>query len=383
MASLGQEVLQTSFAVDQPDIVSECLTFDQEATPKIKKMKKKKKVKGAVQGGDYPSTGMSELSDPHAIQAPVPALDMIPEPEVESLPVEELELLENIPEAPEAAPELPEDIPVPEEVPEVPESQHFVYEHDFAMREKNELVESKVTTEQEVTHLPLYLPFAAQHRLMIHLQHGLEAICFSFGQRHMPEKLRAEGWDCPEAVELNIWTQEFRFAQYFKDRLPEPVQRRALLNSVANIRNYAVSRTRIDFPEMEKILASAAELAIVLGEEGSIFEKLREDVVSTNNWLVEETGQLQKRFDAKLNIFATARAKVDALEEGTRAAFEKGLLKRQNTAHAKVLMAIERAEADQLAEVIDRSVAPSSLDWVNGLENSLMLGDDSQEEGLV
>jgi predicted outer membrane protein len=152
------------------------------------------------------------------------------------------------------------------------------------------------------------------------------------------------------------------------------------LDSITNIRNYAVSRTRIDTAELKNVLASAAQLAIVFGEEGSVFEKLREDVINTNNWLGEETEQLQNTLDAKLTVIAAARAKVDALEEGTRAAFDKRLLKRQNAAHAKVLMAIERADADQPSEVTDRSVAPSSLDWVNGLENSLMLGDDSQEE---
>ncbi|KAM0230691.1 hypothetical protein ACHAP5_011297 [Fusarium lateritium] len=373
-------------------------------------MKKQKKSKSGLGREEYPSTGISEPGDPKGVETPVPASDMIPEPEVEPLPVEELEPLEYVPKEPapeepmpeEPEPEEPEYMrEVPEEEPEALENQRLAHEYVYTLTRKNgkialnsirrradpiipkEVAESRVISIQEVKHLPLYLPFAAQHRLMIHLQHRLEAICFSFGQRHMPEKLRTEGWDCPEAVELNIWTDAFLSEQYIRDRLPKPVQRRALLKSVANIRNYAVSRTRIDSAELEKILASAAELAMILGEEGSMFEKLREEVVSTNDWLAEETNQLQKRFDAKLNVLATARAKVDALEEGTRAAFDKGLSKRQNTAHAKVLMAIERAETDQLAEVIDRSIAPPSLDWVNGLENSLMLGDDSQEESLV
>lgn len=242
-----------------------------------------------------------------------------------------------------------------------------------------EVAEITVTVEQEVTPSPLYLPFSAQYRLMVHLQHKLEAICFSFGQKHMPEKLQDEGWDCPEAVELNVWTNKFRFASPFRERVPKK-HRIALLNQVSNIRNYAVSRTRIDSAELEKVLDSAAKLAMYLGEDRSLFEKLREEVVNTNSWLGEETDQLQKRLDAKLDVIAAARAKVDALEEITRAAFDKGLLKRQNAAHTKVLMAIERAEADQPADVTDRSVAPSSLDWVNGLENSLMLGEDSQEE---
>jgi hypothetical protein len=398
MVSLSDEVLRPSFTVDQPD------NFVESSPTVNKKSKKKKKYKGALYGEEYPSTRISQLGDPNGVEIPVPAPDMVLEPEVEPWPVEESipEPAEEFIPEPEPAPAEesttePDSIPEPEPAPAeesvpaeqpVPQNkQHFGFgsghNYDYGFRQNDEVADSTVTGEQEIQQSPLNLPFSAQHRLMIYLQHRLEAICFSFGQQHMPEKLRAEGWDCPEAVELNVWTNEFRSAHYFKGRLPKVAQRWALLNSVANIRNYAVSRTRIDFTELEKVLTSAAEFAIVLGVEGPMFEKLREEVISTNNWLGEETDQLQKKLDAKLNVFVAARAKVDALEEGTRAAFDKGLLKRQNTAHAKVLMAIERAEADQLAEVTDRSVAPSSLDWVNGLENSLMLGDDSQEGSLA
>jgi predicted outer membrane protein len=405
--------------VDQPDILVESPQVLSKKDKKKMMKKKMKRAEDALYREEYTSTRFSEFGGPNHAEIPLPALDKIPEPEAEPKPVEESAAPEEEP-MPEAVPAeeplaeeesmseaepIPEAVPAEEPVPQ--DKQHFGfgygYGYDYQLRQNDgkivsnclrlrrgtdsmipiEVAESTVTGEQEIPQSPLYLPFSAQHRLMTHLQHRLEAICFSFGQQHMPEKLRAEGWDCPEAVELNVWTMEFRSARCFKDRLPKATQRWALLSSVANIRNYAVSRTRIDSAELEKVLVSAAELAIVLGEEGAMFEKLREEVISTNKWLGEETDQLQKRLDAKLNVFEAARAKVDALEEGTRASFDKGLLKRQNAAHAKVLMAIERAGADQLAEVTDRSIAPSSLDWVNGLENSLMLGDDSQEESLV
>ncbi|KAI6758628.1 hypothetical protein HG530_010868 [Fusarium avenaceum] len=362
-------------------------------------MKRKNKAKGALWGEKYTSVNISEFGDLNGAETNVPKLDVISEPEAEPPPEEKDE-----PVSEEKAHPVPEEEAEPEayavsEEETVPqEQQHFGHEYEYTMKQNNgktalnrlrpgtdsilpiEVEESTINGDQDTTPPPLYLPFSTQHRLMTHLQHKLEVLCFSFGQQHIPEKLRAEGWDCPEAVELDVWTEEFRFKRYFRERLPQLAQRNTLLDSVANIRNYAVSRTRIDTAELKKVLASAAQLAIVLGEEGSVFEKLREDVINTNNWLGEETDQLQNTLEAKLAVIAAARAKVDALEEGTRAAFDKRLLKRQNAAHAKVLMAIERADADQPVEITDHSVAPSSLDWVNGLENSLMLGDDSQEE---
>lgn len=399
MASLSDQAFRQYFTVPQPDTLTQYIpeTARKEFS---KKMKKKNKVKGILQGGGYTSTNISEIGDLNGVETHVPKVDIIPEPEAETVPAEESFPEEEAPpeeKAPPEADDVPEVEAVPEEDVVSQEQQHFGYGYDYTMRQNNgktasnrsrrgadpmiplEVAESTVTVEQEVTPSPLYLPFSAQHRLMVHLQHKLEAICFSFGQKHMPEKLQEAGWDCPEAVELNAWTNEFRFSRPFRERVPKK-RRIALLNQVSNIRNYAVSRTRIDSAELEKVLDSAAKLAMYLGEDRSLFEKLQEEVVNTNNWLGEETDQLQKKLDAKLEVIAAARAKVDALEESTRVAFDKGLLKRQNAAHAKVLMAIERAEVDQPVAVTDCSVAPSSLDWVNGLENSLMLGDDIQEE---
>ncbi|KAF5667183.1 hypothetical protein FHETE_5886 [Fusarium heterosporum] len=260
----------------------------------------------------------------------------------------------------------------------------FVLEYETNTSVATEVVQSALT-KPESSPKPLCLPFSAQHRLMVYFQHSLEAMCFAFGQRHMPEILQEQGWDCPEAVELQVWTKELRFADCFRDRGLEGAKRIILLSSVAKIRDYAVSRTRLDSEELEKILTAAREMVAIVGEEQDISttEKLCEDVVDTNRWLEEEKDQLTNKLGTKLGMLAAARAKVDALEETTRAAFDRGLQKRQSAAHTKVLIAIEKAEADKLADVPDRSVAPSSLDWVNGLEASLMLGEESQTESLV
>ncbi|KAF4998606.1 hypothetical protein FGRMN_2932 [Fusarium graminum] len=315
------------------------------------KKKKKKKAKESVPEQENSSVGINELGDING--AEIPATEI--EPEIEPVPEEPAALVN----------------------PMVDYAQISVHNEVDAVR--------RTPPELESAPEPLYLTFRAQHKLMIHLQQSLEAMCFAFGQKHMPEILQSEGWDCPEAVELQVWTDKLRLAQCFRNLLPQPKKRRALLSSVVGIRDHAVSRTRLDSAELEKVLVAAQEMARLIGEEKDISanERLCEEVIDTNRWLEEEKDQLTHRLDTKLSMFAAARAKVDALEETSRAAFDQGLKKRQSAAQTKVLLAIEKAEADQLADVPDRSVAPSSLDWVNGLENSLMLGEESQTEILV
>lgn len=56
---------------------------------------------------------------------------------------------------------------------------------------------------------PVYSPFQAQHNLLVHLQKLLELVCYNFGKKLMPDIMLQRGWNCPELVELNRWTEEF------------------------------------------------------------------------------------------------------------------------------------------------------------------------------
>ncbi|KAM0367570.1 hypothetical protein ACHAO7_008831 [Fusarium culmorum] len=55
----------------------------------------------------------------------------------------------------------------------------------------------------------VYLPFPAAHMLMEKLQKTLELACYQFGLRALPSLMRKQGWDCPQAGELNKWTKIF------------------------------------------------------------------------------------------------------------------------------------------------------------------------------
>ena len=54
---------------------------------------------------------------------------------------------------------------------------------------------------------PIFLSFGTQHWVLTTLQALLEASCFDFAQKWLPDLITSKGWDCPEAAELHLWTE--------------------------------------------------------------------------------------------------------------------------------------------------------------------------------
>ncbi|KAL3595592.1 hypothetical protein FPOAC2_09938 [Fusarium poae] len=238
------------------------------------------------------------------------------------------------------------------------------------------------TNEEAEDPKPLvYLPFSAQHRLIVFLQHKLEEMCYSYSERHLPQLLHDRGWDCPEALELHRWLRTLSV------ELPYVGQdwvfnHSILFDSVAQIRNFAVTRSKIDSAQMEKLMTDAFELATILNEEKTIkvILRLRQDMVHTSKYLGSETEQIKQTFDRKLGEIEAARTKLNELENATKTALKKSLMGRQEHARSKIMQSIQKAEAiDQIPDSGNRSGAMSSLDLVNDLENSLMLDDEGQD----
>lgn len=55
---------------------------------------------------------------------------------------------------------------------------------------------------------PIKLPFPIQNKILTQLQRLLEKACFMFTKEHDPEQCTKQGWDCPEAIEVNYWVSE-------------------------------------------------------------------------------------------------------------------------------------------------------------------------------
>ncbi|KAM0499127.1 hypothetical protein ACHAP8_005837 [Fusarium lateritium] len=327
---------------------STCLPGD-EPKPAVKKVNKisKKKKKIAV--------------DPVVIEE-------VKEPSPEPVPIVEAEEIPHEPTPTEC------DIPTEPEVVEEPpcdDGQHTQVADDNAT----------VKGEAEDPKPLVYLPFSAQHRLMVFVQHKLEEMCFSFSQRHLPDLLHERGLDCPEALELHKWLRTFTIELPYIGQ-DWVFKQTKLFDSVAQIRNFAVNRSRIDSAQMEKLMSDAVDLATLLEEEKTvkIIDRLCDNMVSTSKSLGAETEQIKQRFESKLDEIEAARTKLKKLENATKAALERRLLDRKGDARSKIMQSIQKAEAvDQMMESANRSRAMSSLDLVNDLENSLMLDDEGRD----
>ncbi|KAF5675087.1 hypothetical protein FCIRC_7560 [Fusarium circinatum] len=228
----------------------------------------------------------------------------------------------------------------------------------------------------------IYLPFSAQHKLMVHLQERLEAMCFSFAQRVLPHALEARGWDCPEMVQLHLWMKDLAFKQYVEGKVLEMELRAQLLNSVTEIRRCAVNRRRIDTTVLEALLSSALELANILDEEHSVneLEQLRNSVIQTTHHLAEQTQKLQTKYETKLQEITAARAKLDAMEEKTKAALSRRLEQSRFMANGRIIMLVREAECLTPKVALPGGSTRSCLDWMNDLESSLALGEEDHED---
>ncbi|KAF4953604.1 hypothetical protein FGADI_5940 [Fusarium gaditjirri] len=299
-------------------------------------------------------------------------------------PVEDQEPLVAVPEeVPEVA--VPEEIPevaVPEDDP-VPEAESA---HD-------QLAESplpghingatEIDTRTPEPQELIFLPFSAQHKLMVHLQERLETICFSFAQRVMPHALKGRGWDCPEMVQLHHWMDDSDFKRYLEQWVPNEERREQLLNSVIEIRRCAVNRKRIDTVALDALLSSALELAAVLAQQTSVneLEQLRDSVVQTSQRFTDETHILQDRCETKLQAITAGRARLDAMEEKVKAALSKKLEQSRSMANNRIILLIREAEScTPKVALPGGSTTRSCLDWMNDLESSLALGEDDHED---
>ncbi|KLO95081.1 uncharacterized protein Y057_6672 [Fusarium fujikuroi] len=225
----------------------------------------------------------------------------------------------------------------------------------------------------------IYLPFSAQHKLMVHLQERLETICFSFAQRVLPHALESRGWDCSEMVQLHLWMKDPVFQHYMEQNVRDMEHRLQIISFVIEIRRCAVNRKPIDTTVLEGLLSSALDLAKVLEEHSSVdeLEQLRESVIQTTHRLAEETQVMQARHETKLQKITAARARLDVMEERAKALLSKRLEKSRSAANGRIIMLIREAECSTPKVALPGgSTTRSCLDWMNDLESSLALGED-------
>jgi hypothetical protein len=167
---------------------------------------------------------------------------------------------------------------------------------------------------------PVYLPLPSQHRILVKIQAILEDACYTFGERKVPEIMEKEGWDSPECVELNIWTQIFRsneekFDTHKIQELGKPFGQ--ILDSMAQLRHTAVHRLRVSANRVEQFLIEGEQLANLIGDEkcGRRLLHFRRESNLAIDELRRNKDLLELRHKEKLTYIASQRAELDRLEQ--------------------------------------------------------------------
>lgn len=208
---------------------------------------------------------------------------------------------------------------------------------------------------------PLYLPYQAQHKLLITAQGLLEVACYSFAARALPQLIQSEGWDCAEAVELNIWARLFEsrsdaFIEEDVSELGKPSK--ALFESIAQLRHTAVHRIRVSAHRLEQFLSDAESLCRLLGEP-SYTQKLsrlrRETQVAVQD-IEANKDLLESQLTTKLKKISAQRAELDRQEHSAIVDMLKEDEEYRNFAGNTLAQTIE------LPDTARHSVAATDLD---------------------
>lgn len=88
----------------------------------------------------------------------------------------------------------------------------------------------------------------------------------------MQKTLQARGWDCPESVELNIWSNVLK--KHKQKFIPEDLEGIGkpfdhFLDSISHLRHTAVHRLRITAARVEQFMTDAESLCRVMQDEKS------------------------------------------------------------------------------------------------------------------
>ena len=102
------------------------------------------------------------------------------------------------------------------------------------------------------------------------MQDILENSCYAFAEKSLSEELEKSGWDCPERVELHVWSRTLRKAQFSKESIGALGKSLGeLLDSIAHLRHTAVHRLEISVNRVLEFLIDSERLATLLEDDNA------------------------------------------------------------------------------------------------------------------
>ncbi|EGX96174.1 hypothetical protein CCM_00829 [Cordyceps militaris CM01] len=97
-------------------------------------------------------------------------------------------------------------VPTPPSSSECPEQIENESYHKFLeLPSIEELLLDDAEPAQSDPKLPIQVPFIVQYHVCLAVQSTMEAVCFAYIQKHLPNALKERRWDCPESATLPNW----------------------------------------------------------------------------------------------------------------------------------------------------------------------------------
>jgi hypothetical protein len=116
------------------------------------------------------------------------------------------------------------------------------------------------------------------------IQRIIEEACYDLASRWIPQKLRENRWDCPEAVELSTWRDLLPTALPPNAIVPLPTfSLETALGDAVQIRNAAVHRHLCDNTEILRMVVKAEDLMSMFSDS-TRRNKFQRLWIELNDW---------------------------------------------------------------------------------------------------
>lgn len=256
-------------------------------------------------------------------------------------------------------------------------------------------------TQEPLIGIDRYLPYSAQHAILVPVQRLLEEACFRFAQRYLPSALQHTRYDCPAAVELTKWAKILTKHRESLGGTVSPSLRSpafpGLMAAMQRLRHTAVHRIPVPIAYVLRLVRSAADLAEMLRDDmrAELIRAIHQNIESGYRKSNDVCQALRENTVRELQEIRLAREELDLREKNLVSKVQD-----EDSRHKRELgRQIERAVNNVIAqwevktaadfELWDGSLQPEEPDMksviTEGREASLgnkLVGNEPVDVGL-
>lgn len=166
----------------------------------------------------------------------------------------------------------------------------------------------------------LNISYEAQYHLLVYTQGLLENACFDFARASFPDILHKNAWDCPAAIELNLFIKELGERKALGLHNPKTITqllKGSFLSSICDIRHDAVHRHRLSSNDIDGMLEKAVQFlnGIRDNQRAEWLERLWRDVQKTLLQLDTDEKDVDAALEKKRKKIESRKLELNRLEE--------------------------------------------------------------------